>query len=87
MTDSDQIILQNRIEQIEEALKRSSRMRYADRLMLESQRDILVFLSDDHRKTKMMYAWFRPMAYMVLIVVSAVLTMAATGKITVTLMP
>jgi hypothetical protein len=85
MTDNGQVLslLEKKITD-RLAQKRLPKGRRED---LEIQQLFVLYLREDHRKVNIMWSYFQPLAWAGAIIVTALITMAATGKISMVLIP
>lgn len=77
-------ILRTAYRQVTEALEDPDLARL-DRLYLGTQQLIIMFMMDDHPKTKLMYDVFRPVAWAIITVAGAALVAFATGHLSIIL--
>ena len=78
MTDNGEVLemlekkIANRLE--------NPKLRKCDRENLEIQQLFCLYLKNDHTKIRIMWTYFQPLAWAGGIIVTAILTMAATGR-------
>jgi len=68
-------------------IKEAKRISKKDRVFAEVLDLIVMFMQEDHPKTKQMYSTYRPMVIVGMIAITAIVTGLATGKISISFSP
>ena len=69
-------------KRIDAVLKRKN-LSEVDKTMLEVQQLILVYLKEDHPKVTTMWAWFKPMTFVLIAFTTAFVGALVTGKVSI----